>query len=532
MKKINSKLFKDMLIGGANNLSIRVEEINNLNVFPVPDGDTGTNMNITIQSAKKAILSIDANSSIEEIAAVFSRSSLLAASGNSGVIFSQFLKGISVGVQGKKELVEQDFVKIFSEAKDLAYKAVKNPVEGTILTLTKSLAEHAKTHDFKKIKKSKIPFKAFFAEVLDVVKATVANTPNLLPVLKEANVVDSGAFGLGLFIEGMIKVFKGEKIEAPKEKMNTAVIKHNFEEVGFCSEIIIRLADNDIEKFKKEKLEKAVDKFGSSTVVVHDEELVKVHIHTKTPGKLLDAGQKFGDLIKIKINNMQEQVDNNDIVDNLDKAIIAVSSGRGITKKFKELGVHKVIDGGQTANPSTQDFITAIENIKANEYFIFPNNKNIFMAAKQAKKDFKDKKIHIIETKTMWEGINCLMQFVSEDDSKEIKDSMKEVLNNTITIEITRAMKDTTYKNKKIKEKDYIAVRNGKIIFNTVTKPEIFRNIAIMFKEQDLEFAFVITGKKAMSQEVLITELENKDIDVEILDGKQPIYSFIVGGEK
>ena len=240
-----------------------------------------------------------------------------------------------------------------------------------------------------------------------------------MPTLKEANVVDSGAFGLGLFIEGMIKVYRGEKIQMPKKSATKKTnIKHNVLEIGFCSEIIIRLTPDQIMKFNKEALENKINKFGTSMVVVHDEEIVKVHTHTKTPDKLLALGLKYGQIIKVKIDNMEEQVNNNPAVKekiSTDIGIIAVASGKGIKAKLKELGAHFIINGGQSKNPTTQNFIDAINAIEANEYYIFPNNKNIFMAANAAKKTFKNKKIYVVKTKSMWEGINCLMQFVDDD---------------------------------------------------------------------------------------------------------------------
>ncbi len=536
MKKISAELFKQMLIGGANNLSHRVDEINELNIFPVPDGDTGTNMNITAQSGKKAIESLKKGSTIEEITAAFSKSSLLGASGNSGVILSQFFKGISIGVQGKEELAEEDFVKIFNEAKTLAYKSVKNPVEGTILTLTKSLAEHAKKHNFKKIiKKSKDPKTAFFNEVLKVIKETVENTPNLLPALKEANVVDAGAFGLGIFIEGMIKTYQGEKISVPKKTKTKKIVKHNIGEVGFCTEVTIQLDKAKIDKFKSTTIEKSVNKFGTSTVIVVDQEIVKVHTHTLTPDKLLKLAQKQGKIIKSKIDNMQDQINHNKAIDNkqkVSKALIAVSSGKGISDTFKKLGVHYIIEGGQTQNPSTQQFVNAIKSIDAKQYYIFVNNKNIFMSALASKLSFKRKKIYVVKTKTMWEGINSLMQFVDDDKHSDIKKEQKEIRKKSITIQVTKAIKKTKFLDKKIKKGDLIAISNGKILFNCKTQQELFINIAEHFQKVGCDYVYIIVGKKAKGLKTLEKELNTQGIDFDSIKGQQEVYSFIIGGEK
>ena len=533
MNNIEFKTFKNMLIQGSNNLKKFTPKINKLNVFPVPDGDTGSNMFQTVESGYQAILNIE-KESFKNFMKIFSKATLMGACGNSGVILSQFFKGFAIGIKNGETIKIKNFINMFVEAKKYAYAAVKKATEGTILTLIRVLSEKLTNHHsgFEN-------YNDFFKYVKTVNKTTIDNTPNLLQVLKDAKVVDSGAFGLGIFIEGMILGYQGKEVNIEQEKKLNDAVNIDFhapkqKEFGYCSEFVILLEKNLINNINKAKIENDLSKIGTSTVVVNDEEILKVHIHTLHPGKLLNYAEKFGSFAKIKIENMTTQVHDNQHV-TLDKhnIIIAVSSGIGITKKLKELGADFIINGGQSSNPTVKDFVNIIDqNQNAKNIIILPNNKNILLAAKQVWKQYLLKRrISIIETKTMWEGINCLMNFNIDWDHKTRVRNFRKTLQNSITFQITKAIKDYVEDGKKIKKDDFVAILNSQILFHHFNIKSLVLQVVKYFIKQNIEFVFISEGKNKISGFDVAKDFEKLDLECEIISGEQGVYHYIIGGE-
>ena len=530
MENINFDTFKNMLIQGRNNLHKYVPKINKLNVFPVPDGDTGTNMFQTVNAACNAIAKIE-KKSFKKLTEIFSKTSLMEACGNSGVILSQFFKGFAIGVK-EENITIKTFIKMFKEAKKYTYSAVKNATEGTILTLVRVLSEKliAKQNEL-------TTFDDLFAYIRKVSKSTIKDTPNYLQVLKDANVVDSGAFGLGAFIDGMIAGFYNEEIKVEGDVVNNdfSPTYHISEatELGYCNELVLRLDQNEIKSFNKEKFNKDIQKKGNSSVVVLDEEILKIHIHSLSPGNILNFAQKHGSFIRINIKNMTEQVhENKEITLDKENIIIAVASGKGIKDKLTSLGADYVVFGGQTINPKTKDFIDIINKSNANNVIIMPNNKNVFLAAKQVQRHFfLKKKISILETRTMWEGINCLMNFDPDWNHKMRLSNFNKTIKNSITFEITNAIKKFTNKKIKVQTGDYIAILDGEIVFNNKSLEIIFEKISKFFEEKEIEFVFIAEGEDKKKNFEVENYFEEKDMEVEKISGKQKSYSYVIGGE-
>ncbi|CAM3576900.1 DAK2 domain-containing protein [Erysipelothrix urinaevulpis] len=538
MKTLTADLFLEMLENGANNLTNQHQLINALNVFPVPDGDTGTNMNLTftngLNDAKKAV-----SSNLGEVSKALSRGLLMGARGNSGVILSQIFRGFASGVEGLKEADVLQVASAFQQGKESAYKAVMRPVEGTILTVLRESSQEA--YDYA-LKNPTISLEEYFTFLVERANVSLDNTPELLPVLKEVGVVDSGGKGYVTVLEGFLATLKGETIERldADEQAEQAAEFIDHEEFGYCTEFILRLEDDSRHKYNEAKFRKDLEDLGNSLVVVTDDDLVKVHVHTLTPGNALNLGQKYGEFVKLKIENMTEQhnalTDHEELTISTHEkyAIVSVAAGDGIVGLFEELRAKHIISGGQTMNPSTEDFIAKIEKIDADHIFILPNNSNIFMAAKQAKDILEDKDIHVFETRTIPQGLAACVMFNPEAELDENIVEMQEAIDSTKTGQITYAIKDTMFESMEIKKDHFMGILEKDIVVTNPDKLETTKLLCDKLIDVDDELVTLIAGEGVSDEEItdLIDYIEEKfDVEVESVQGGQPVYAFIIGVE-
>ncbi|KOR26379.1 DAK2 domain-containing protein [Clostridium sp. L74] len=537
--KIKGADFYNMVVNGSNKLEEKKEFVNSLNVFPVPDGDTGTNMSMTFRSAVKEIEGLK-NEPIGELAKKVAKGALMGARGNSGVILSQIFRGISKGLEDKDEVDAREFANALLEGSKSAYKAVMRPTEGTILTIIRAAGESA-------IKSEKEDVTSLLKEVCEHSEIVLNKTPDMLPVLKKAKVVDAGGQGLLIILQGMLEALDKDlevEIGGENKVSNISTKIEEYEEdieFGYCTEFFVMAENVDVDKFKGE-----LEPLGDSMIVVSADGLVKVHIHTNDPGDILSKAIKLGPLSKIKIDNMREQhkhiIDMNGEEDKAEKeeselkryGFISVALGEGITEIFKDLGVDEVIEGGQTMNPSTEDIVKAINKINAKNVFILPNNKNIIMAATQAA-ELSEKNIIVIPTKTIPQGITSITMFNPEAESKENEDNMNEAIKAVTTGSITYAVRDTEMDGKIIKENDILGLVENKI--SEVGK-DIFEVSKAVLEEminEDSELISIFYGKNCDEEKVeeFIEELETKyeDLDIQCYNGKQPLYYFIMSVE-
>ncbi len=575
MKTINGQQLKQLFLSGANNLYNHYPEVDQLNVFPVPDGDTGMNMNLTLTSGSKEIQNCN-DESVETVARLFSRGLMMGARGNSGVITSQIFKGFSESCKGKNRLTVRELADAFMNGKVVAYKAVKNPVEGTILTVIRE-SSAALLDRFEKEKISTI--EAALDILLQEAKKSLKHTPDLLPVLKQVGVVDSGGAGLTLILEGMDKAAKGrfvERIENLSEgeavsnvlgtndgKYAGAELSESEEGYGYCTQMLIRLGKPGEGKkaFDEERFKNFLANHGKSLVFVRDDDLVKVHVHTLTPGMMLNFAQQYGEFLTITIENMSEEHHNiehgdkaTDMAANIERnrqekaqaeqpwkeiGIVAVSSGEGLDEMFKELGVDVLVSGGQTMNPSTQDFLDAIQKCHAHNVFILPNNSNIVLAATQACDVMvDDPNIHpsVIPSKSIPQGLTALMQYSSDLEPDEVYDAMKSALKNVRSASVTYAIKDTDIDGVHITKGYYMAMRDDKKLIACV--PDKYDALRALLKDgvnENSAVATIIAGKDVPSDQMesLQGELQEAypDVEVNLVPGGQPVYSFLVGIE-
>ncbi len=535
---INAKLFRQMVLSGANNLQNHKDLIDKLNVFPVPDGDTGTNMSLTIQSAVKEVMK-ESNNTIKEIGRAASKGSLMGARGNSGVILSQLLRGFAKAIENKEQLDTTDLANALKQGADTAYKAVIKPIEGTILTVARETGEFAV-----KISQKEKDIKKFMEKVLAESNRSLENTPNLLKNLKEAGVVDSGGKGLVCILEGAYKAFIGEFVDRNTESNEVQEVSKNTQistediKFAYCTEFIL-----DTDKITDSKMKNLIQEQGDSLIVVGDGSLIKVHIHTNNPGFVLQEATKYGQLDKIKIENMKIQHENILIKDDHVKeepkkmkeyGFISIAMGSGITSIFKDFGVDHVIEGGQTMNPSTEDFIQAIDNINANNIIILPNNSNVIMAANQAK-EISDKNIIVIPSKTTPQGFSALLAFNPEADSESNQKAMKYALENVKTGQITFAVRDTNMNDIEIKEGDIIGIGEGKIQEAGKNIKDVTLSLIDKLVDDDSEIITLFYGEELSEEDTkeLREEIEGKydDLDVEVYCGNQPLYYYIISVE-
>ena len=538
MKTINGELFLKMLQSGANNLTNKHNEINALNVFPVPDGDTGTNMNLTFTSglndARKAV-----TSHLGQLSKTLSRGLLMGARGNSGVILSQIFRGFAQAVEDKHDATVLELADAFVNGRTVAYKAVMRPVEGTILTVLRESAEAAHAYV---LNNPTIDVEAFFEVLVAEANTSLDNTPNLLPVLKEVGVVDSGGKGYVSVLEGFLSELKGESIVLLDAADQTHASQTEFEhdEFGYCTEFIVKLSEDSPSRYSEDKLRAQLEAIGNSLVVVTDEDLVKVHVHTLTPGNALNIGQKYGEFVKLKIENMTEQHDaiveakKAPAKEHTKYAIVSVAAGEGVVEMFKELRAEHIISGGQTMNPSTEDFIDMINAVDADHIIVLPNNSNIIMAAKQAADILEDKDIRVIETKTIPQGLAACVMFNPDVDVESNLEEMVDAVKNTTTGLVTYSIKDTTFESIEIKENDFIGILEKDIVVTNVDRVEVTKQLIDKLIHAESELVTLIYGEGVSSDEVsVITEyIESKfDVEVETVKGEQPVYAYIIGVE-
>ena len=551
MKTINGHQLKQMIISGANNLFNCYPEIDALNVFPVPDGDTGTNMNLTMTSGSKEVVNID-SSNIYDVAKTFSKGLLMGARGNSGVILSQIFRGFAIGLEGKKEVDCYDFADALISAKDVAYKAVMKPVEGTILTVIRESAVALK-HYVDDLAKP-ISIEDCMGYLLKEANASLQRTPELLPVLKEVGVVDSGGAGLIKVLDGFNSALNNKMIErfqaTVQQKQETAVntsvqSKIENEEFGYCTEFIMQLSPEKEGKknFVSSRFSNVLQNHGNSIVVVQDDDIVKVHIHTMKPGNIFNYAQQFGEFITLKVENMQLQHSNladkdkeAEVVTKEKKkyGIISVSVGEGLNQIFKDLRVDEIVSGGQTMNPSTEDFVEAIKRINAETVFILPNNSNIVMAAQQAGEVVEGVDCKVIPTKTIPQGMVACMMFNPYGEVDENYEQMKEAIGNIKTGQVTFAIKDTNINGIEIKENHFMGLDGKKIITCKEDKVDATITLLESMIDEDSEIVTLIAGEDAKEEETnkIVDYINDKyPVEIDVKIGLQPVYSYIIGVE-
>ena len=554
MANITTSLFQEMVQAGATRLNKQAEYVNSLNVFPVPDGDTGTNMGMTIENGAKEVSDRSA-STVGEAAGIFAKGLLMGARGNSGVITSQLFRGFSQSVKDKEELDGAALAAAFQSGVEVAYKAVMKPVEGTILTVSRGAAIGAK----KKAESTNDAVEVMRA-ALEGAKTALAKTPDMLPVLKEVGVVDSGGQGLVFIYEGFLSALTGEFIaseefQATPATMSEMINAEHHKSVaghvatedikfGYCTEIMVALKQGPtyVKDFDYDEFRNYLNNLGDSLLVVNDDEIVKVHVHTEDPGLVMQEGLKYGSLVKVKVDNMRNQheaqVEKEERqakpVEEKEYAIIAVAAGDGLADIFKAQGVDYIISGGQTMNPSTEDFVKAVEELNARNIIILPNNKNILMAAQSAA-EVIDQPAAVVETKTIPQGLTSLLAF---DESKPIEENyerMSAALADVVSGSVTTAVRDTTIDGLEIHENDNLGMVDGKIVVSNPDMMETLEETFAHMLDEDSEIVTIYVGEEG-SEEVaneLAQSLAEKyeDVEVEIHQGGQPVYPYLFSVE-
>ena len=549
MEKINGLVLAEMIDLGSKNLAKNAEKINALNVFPVPDGDTGTNMNLSMSSgAKETAANVVEN--IGELGKSFSKGLLMGARGNSGVILSQLFRGMSQHIADKKEVNAKEFAEAIQNGVSIAYKAIIKPVEGTILTVAREAAE-AGIKAAENTTSVVEVMEAIYAEA----QASLKRTPELLPILKEVGVVDSGGQGLVCVYQGFVAALKGEKIEG-LEAVEANVVDMQFEDdhdmdfmnpedivYGFCTEFTVRL-NKEKKEFNEDKFREDMSKFGDSLLVISDSEYVKIHVHTETPGDVFNYGQQYGELIKIKSDNMREQ--HREVLrkqeakqvtapkELKEQAMISISMGAGLSKVLTSMGVDYIVEGGQTMNPSTEDIMKAIKEVNAKNIFIFPNNKNIQLAAKQAA-ELAEENVFVVESKTAPQGLAAVMVYNPQAAAEENFANMQEVLSTVSTLEVTHAVRDTNIEGVEIKKDEFMGIRNGKIVVSNLSLNTVLEELLEKSLDEDSEIVTLYLGEESTEEytdflEQLIEE-KYPDVEVELIESGQPVYPYIIGVE-
>ena len=551
---ITGNILRSAVISGANNIYNNRQKVDELNVFPVPDGDTGTNMTLTMTNAAKE-LAVKKDMSVGDTAKVVSSALLRGARGNSGVILSLIFRGFSKGLKGLEEAGAQDIVNALKSGVDAAYKAVMKPTEGTILTVSKEAANSAATA----VENGETDPVKVFEIAVEGAKVALAQTPEILPVLKKAGVVDAGGQGLVVIFEGMLRVFKGEgeiaseDAESSTQKQVVSVVAQNDEEITFtyCTEFIVN-RDRSIDR-DPIRLRSYLETIGDCVVVVDDDAIIKVHVHTDNPGKALQEGLKFGALTNMKIENMREQHENikrNDDIKNTvksdkqgeytpavpenDYGFVAVAAGEGIQALFTELGADAIVSGGQTMNPSTDDILRAVELTPAKNVFVLPNNKNIIMASEQAAR-LATRNVIVLQTKSIPMGINAMIAFDPDADAETNAQNMQTHADKVSTGQITFAARNSDYDGFKIKEGEILALKNGKLKF---VEKDVDKATVRMIKElakKDSQYVTLIYGEDISdeSAEAVKNAIEAKmpNLEVTLIPGKQPVYYYIMSVE-
>jgi len=550
MNTIDAKLLARMFLAGAKNLEVKKEWINELNVFPVPDGDTGTNMTLTIMSAVKEVNNLE-DVQMTSLAKAISSGSLRGARGNSGVILSQLLRGFTKGIRDLEELDAVALARAVDKGVETAYKAVMKPKEGTILTVARGVADKAL-----ELAEDAEDLQTFLEDVLEEGRRVLAKTPDMLPVLKEAGVVDSGGQGLMVVLEGAFDAFMGKEVDLTFDGGESAkVVKITPQaeadiKFGYCTEFIIVLnkeftAEDEVD-FKA-----YLSSLGDSIVCVADDEVVKIHVHTNDPGLAIQRALTYGSLSRIKIDNMREEHQEKLIKDaekiaaqqaeeaakapKKEVGFISVSIGEGFGQIFRDLGVDYLIEGGQTMNPSTEDMLNAISKVNAEHIFILPNNKNIILAANQAKALTKDKDIIVIPTKTIPQGISAMINFIPEQSPEENRENMLEAIAAVKTGQVTYAVRDTVIDDKEIKEGDYMGIGDSSILSVGADREDVTKDMVAQMIDEESSFICIYYGEEVLPEAVNALqkyfEETYPECEVEVQFGGQPIYYYVISVE-
>lgn len=558
LKTLNGKEFKKMILVGADQLSQQVDLINSLNVFPVPDGDTGTNMNMTFQSGAERLKETQSNH-VGELSQALAKGLLMGARGNSGVILSQIFRGFSQAIANEEELTNQTFVAAFLGAVESAYKAVMKPVEGTILTVAResALAGERKS-------KSTDNIIEIMEAIVEGARIALDKTPDLLPVLKQVGVVDSGGKGLLTIYEGFLSQLTGQELVSDEDLNTLGSDKHShaiFSETnehplsmdeityGYCTEIMVEIGKGPTTDltFNYDEFRNTLNNMGDSLLVVADDEIIKVHVHTEDPGRVMQLGQQYGELIKIKVDNMREQVRELERADQsmqtpvpeqmpqeLKTAVIAVATGSGIIETLQSIGVNYVLEGGQTMNPSTQDFVDAMNAVKAENYILMPNNKNIIMAAEQAAL-LADKPTVVIPTTAIPQSITAMLAYNPEGELEDNQAVMTEMVGAVKSGSITYAIRDTDIDGISIKKDDFMGLIDGniKVAFADI-KQTLQKTLNLMIDENSEIVMLYIgeDGEEAVAEEVVASlEESHPGLEIEIVEGNQPVYNYLFSVE-
>ena len=550
--KMNGELYKLLVTNGAANLRAHYKEVDALNVFPVPDGDTGTNMKMTIEAGAHEISEFE-EKSVYEMAKKVSRGMLMGARGNSGVILSQLFRGIYKGLTGYEEVNAVELAEAFISGVQQAYRAVLKPVEGTILTVAREASEFAK---------DKVTTETTIEEYFDIhikeAKASLERTPDLLPQLKEAGVIDSGGAGYLYVIEGMAMALRGEIVTSEEEISKTVVHKnfnaHSELTYGYCTEFILQLLHSKVEisKFDVSQITEYLVTKGDSIVAIKDEDIVKVHVHTRTPGEVLNFCQQFGEFVTLKIENMsvqhsdgpaiQEQCDCEECVEmrkNLTPkkfAVVAVATGEGLINVFKEMGVDYVVEGGQSMNPAAEDFTVGFDSLNAQNIIVFPNNSNIVLTAQQAAKYYDKAKVYVVPTKTIAQGYSALtMLDLSSNDADTILSEISEVVSNVTTGLVTYSIRNTEIEGLKIHQGDFIGICNGRIVVSETLKFDAVKGLLEAANASEKDIITIIYGKDVTEEEVeeLTAYIEENysNLEIDTICGQQDVYSYILSIE-
>ncbi|BDH61101.1 phosphatase [Lysinibacillus sp. PLM2] len=550
MKSLDGLKFAEMVQMGAHHLSQNANFVDSLNVFPVPDGDTGTNMNLSMTSGAKET-QVNAQAHIGKTAQSLAKGLLMGARGNSGVILSQLFRGFGKFIEKENEIDAKSFAGAFQAGVDTAYKAVMKPVEGTILTVAREAAAKAV-----EVAENETNVIFIMETVVKEARLSLDRTPDLLPVLKEVGVVDSGGQGLLFIYEGFLASLKGEALP---EKSNASIddmisAEHHraqdfmsTEDIvfGYCTEIMVRL-EKEKDPYDETSFREELNTMGDSLLVVSDDEIAKVHIHTETPGLVLSAGQKYGSLIKIKVDNMREQhtaivgdqptapASQQQKKEKHPYAVVTIAMGEGVANLLRSIGASYVIEGGQTMNPSTEDIVKAVKEIEAERVIILPNNKNIIMAAEQAV-ELLDIDAAVVPTKTIPQGMAAILAFNPEATVEENKQGMTNALSHVKTGQVTYAVRDTSIDGIEIHKDDYMALAEGKIILSTPNMSEAAQKVVTDLVDEDCEIITILYGEDTTEEQAneLASFIEENypDIEVEIVEGKQALYPFILSIE-
>lgn len=536
---ITGNMFRDMVISAANNIENQKNSINALNVFPVPDGDTGTNMSLTISAAARAVRSLS-DCSVDKVSAATASALLKGARGNSGVILSLLFRGVARGFAGLETADAAAVSKAFTEGVSAAYGAVMKPTEGTILTVARVAAE--KTAEFVKTCGSA---EEAFEYYLEQAKVTLAETPEMLPVLKQANVVDAGGKGLTVILEGMLSCLKGKAVEASEESQ--AEVPTDFSEFNvfeseedivfaYCTEYIVN-KDVRAKRSDSGELRKYLESIGDCVVVVDDGEIIKVHVHTNHPGRAIEEAIRYGSLINMKIENMREQFkEKKKEAPKIDKkfGFVSVAAGKGLSELFRDMGVDVVVEGGQTMNPSTDDILNAVNKTTAETVFVFPNNKNIIMAA-QAAVGLSDRNIVVIGTKTIPQGITALLSFDETLSADENAKNMTDAVANVRTAQVTYAARDSEFDGKTIREGQLLGLIEGKVSYVEDKMDDVVTDIFKQLLEGGGEFINIYYGldvdSGAAEKTAELVRSLAPDAEVIVIDGGQPVYHYIFSVE-